>query len=438
MLLDDVTACAPVRVPWSLDGLTVVGWSHASAPLPVLEQVAVPRGTRPRLLAALRERGLADAVVLSTCSRTEVYVADPGVTSAVLIEALAEHLGGAPSELLAGAQVRRGEPVVEHLFEVAAGLASRVVGEGEIRSQVRGALVDAQTAGMALRELRPLFVAAGRCAATVQDLTGLSGQARSLGRRAVDVGLCSLGEVADPAVLVVGAGQMARTAVAHLAALGRPVSVAARNPALAARLAGRGGVCPLPGLVAGVAQADLLVCATSASCDVLTLAHVQQAMASRGGRPLTVVDLSMPRNVDVRIADVDGVHLVDIEGLADDLAHDEALLATVAAGRAAVRVQARRYADAVAARAAGPLIAELRRAVEELCVRELQRSARDVEPEVLNRAAHAITGKLMHRPTLSARAAATTGDLAALRLIAEIFDAPPGWKEKPPPASLPA
>lgn len=417
--------------PRSVEGLAMIGWSHRSSRLELLEQVSLSRTARPGLLATLQEQGCQDVVVVSTCSRTELYVGPAGPELDTLLELVAQHLGRPAAQLAAAAERRTGRAVVDHLFAVAAGLESRVVGEGEIRRQVSGALRESQAAGLPLPTLEPVFRAAGRCARRVHEATGLHGHARSLARAAVDVGLAAVadpaGAAVDPApaaVLVVGSGQMATTAVQRLRELGlRPV-VAARSVRHAALLAGSAAVCPLSELVRAIAAADLVICATSASQDVVTLDQVRQAMASRR-RPLTIVDLSVPRNVDVLVALVEGVRLVDVEDLDDDPVADRELGDQLASGRALARTAADRHVEDVAARAAGPLIAALRGGVEQLCLRELDKAgAGRIEPDVLRRAARAMAGKLLHQPTLAARAAAAHGDTAALQTICDLFAVP--------------
>ena len=407
-----------------VERLSMAGWSHHGTPLALLEQLALPRSERPHLLAALRDAGCPEAVVLSTCSRTEVYAAGGRAAAGALVPTVAELVGLPVSRLTATVERRGGGDVVDHLFLVTAGLRSRVVGEAEIRMQVRSAVKQSRTAGAALPTLGPLFAAAARSATRVHERTGLGARARSLGRRAVDVGLECVRDVDDPVVLVVGGGHMARTAVEHLQSLGRRPHVSARSAAQATRLVGAGSTCPLPALADGVAQADLLLCATSASHDVVTVDHVRQAMAARSRR-LVVVDLSVPRNVDVGIAGIPGVRLLDVEGLDDDLSADDALATALVTGRTLAHEQARAYVDALSARAAGPVIAALRSTVEDLCLRELTRvAARDVDPQLLTRAARAITGKLLHSPTMTARAAAARGDAAVLDVLDRLFDDP--------------
>ena len=410
--------------------LTMVGLSHRGASLTLLERVTVRREDRPDLRAALRAVGCYEAVLLSTCSRVEIYVgsASPGESELVimLLDVLAEHSGATHDELRTVVEVRTGQAAVEHLFNVTAGLQSRLLGEVEILAQTRSAFRESQAAGMTGPVLGRLFPAAVRSGRQVHATTSLGGHARSLGHQAVDVGLASLGGRPDPMVLVVGSGQMASAAVDHLAGLGIRPTVAARDEAYAARLAGPGAVCPLPALTRGIAEADLLICATSASQHVVTVDHVSRAMAGRAN-PLTVVDLSVPRNVDAAVAKVPGVTLIDVEGLAAEGTTAPAVAAALMTAAAMASAAARKFAEGVAARDAGPVIAALRHRVEQICRAELGNSAGlgAVDPEALTRSAHAIAGKLLHRPTIAARQAAAAGDSDGLRQLCDMFGVPP-------------
>jgi glutamyl-tRNA reductase len=401
----------------------MVGVTHRGSPLPLLELVSIRRGQRGPLLAALRTGGYAEAVVLSTCSRTEIYAvpekADPGG----LLELLAEHTQAVAEELRPCAETRSGLDAVEHLFRVTGGLDSRVIGEVEIHGQVRMAFREAHTAGMTGPILGRLFPAALLAGRRVREETTLGVQARSLASRAVDIGLASLDGLADPIIVVVGSGRMATAAVEHLGRLDQRPQVAARNEALAARLAGSGQVCPMPALVSGVGKADLVICATSAAQHVVTFAQVSEAMAARQSRPLTVVDLSVPRNVDAAVASVAGVRLIDLEGMNDDWTADPQLAAALDAGTAIVEAAVQRYADGVAAGRAGPFIAALRRHVEEACLRELSKmtDSQSLGQRDLARAAHAVAGKILHRPTITARMAAASGDTATLLALGAFF-----------------
>jgi glutamyl-tRNA reductase len=177
-------------------------------------------------------------------------------------------------------------------------------------------------------------------------------------------------------------------------------------------------------LTQGIAAADLLICATSAAQHVVTVGHVSRAMVGRS-HTLTVVDLSVPRNVDAAVSQVPGVTLIDIEGLDDDGTTEPDLAAALSTGAAMARASAREFAEGFAARAAGPVIAAMRLRVEEVCHDVLAKTAGgDPDSDVVSRSAHAIAGKLLHGPTIAARQAAAAGDRDALRRLCDLFGVP--------------
>lgn len=402
--------------------MDVVGWSHRQTALPLLERVAVDSSERPDLLARLQAAGCAEAVVLSTCSRTEVYsVAGPVPVD--VLRLVAEHRRCAPDELEAVVVRASGQVALEHLFAVTAGLESRLVGEPEVCGQVRRAAREACRAGTAGRELVPAFSAAVRCARRVRDVTSLGGERQSWGHRAVSVGLAHGGRYEGAEVVVVGAGRMAAEVVAHLRRRGLHPQVLARDLAAAARLGGAAAARPFSDLEAALATADLVLLATAARAPLLTASQVARSRAGRASG-LTLVDLAVPRAVAADVALVPGVRLLGVEALGDDWP-GTSVAAGVEVAQAMVRAEVQRYLDAVAARRAGPLIAALRRSVEQVCLEELARTASSrTGTEELSRVAHVMSGRLMHRTTAVARAAAVAGDTAVLALLADVFCLP--------------
>jgi glutamyl-tRNA reductase len=402
----------------------MVGVTHRGASLDLLERVAMCSGQRTEVLGALRAAGCAEAVILSTCSRTEIYAEAAPDGPRNLLSVLSSHSGRPWREVEAAAEIRTGWSAVEHLFRTTAGLDSRVLGEVEIHGQARAALRQANAAGLVGSSLGRVFPAALRCSDRVRAETSLGQRARSLAQRAVDLGLALYDGAGDPAVLVVGSGRMASSAVEHLHGLGQRPSVAARNEQIAAHLAGTGVVIPMAKLAEGLQRADVIICATSASFHMVTLPQVRHAMAGRV-RPLTVVDLSVPRNVDPEVAALPGVRLIDLEDMDDDASADESLTVALVTGKAIAKAEARRYADGQSARAAGPVIAAIRRHVQETCLTELARVATaGAEREDIARAAHAIAGKLLHRPTMMARSAAASGQTDVLQMLCDVFGLP--------------
>ena len=404
--------------------LQMVGLSHQSAPLALLERAAVRPGRCRPLLTALLDAGCTEAVVLSTCSRTELYVAGT-FAHEVLVQVLAGHCGVAPADLAAVAQGRVGDQVPRHLFAVAGGLRSRVLGEPEIHGQVRAALAEADDLAAAGPVLTRLFSSALRCGRDVRERTSLAGQGRSLACRAVDVGLATLAPGTTPVVAVVGAGKMAAAAVDRLATTGLRATVVARDRERAARLVPATRVRDLADLVAVLAEADLVICATSASADLVCLQDVQTSAGERVlGRALTLVDLSLPRTVEPLVAALPGVRLIGLDDLGDgDDPLGRQAAAVVAAAETVVAACVEGYEAQVGAAAAGPVIQAMHDAVRETCRREL-RAAGSITEDQVQRIAHKLAGQLLHRPILAARAAARTGDAAALDEVRGLFSAP--------------
>src|SRR4051812_25860898 len=402
------------------DRLLMVGLSHRHASLDLLERVVVRRDHVAEMLRELRTAGYGEAVVLSTCSRTEIYALAGDDGPRDIGRLLERQAGDAHADVRGAAEILTGDAVVAHLFRVTAGFESPVLGEVDVHGQVRSAYRLAQGAGMTASLLGRLFPAALHCSMQVRAHTGLDAHGRSLARKAVEVGLRDHGP-ADPRILVVGSGQMAGAAVEHVRSAGLSCRVAARDETYAARLVGPENVCPITSLGEEIRRTDVLICATSAAHHIVTGDHVRQAMTGRR-TPLTVVDLAVPRNVDTAVGAIDGVRLVDLTGLHDAATDDPEVLAMCEAGSAMIVAGAQAFLTGIAARDAGPVIAALRSRVEATCLAQLtSRAAPGTAPEELTKAAHSLAGKLLHAPTLLARRAAAHGDTDTLERLCEMF-----------------
>lgn len=400
-------------------GVSMVGFTHRASVLRVLERVSVPQGEHDELLCALRTAGFPEAVALSTCSRTEVYAGLSAEPPQRLLDVLVARAGGWSAELCDAAEIRCGDDAVHHLFRVTAGLDSRVVGEPEIRSQVRSAFRRSYAAGMTGAVLGELFPMALRAAADVRRQSSVVSQSRSLALRAVDLGLRGQAPGIRPHVVLLGSGRMAAAAAERLHRLGHRPVVVARSNDHALRLVGRDRVRELDALATEIRRADLLVSATAADHPLVTA----ELLTRSDGDPrrLTVVDLSVPRNVDPAVRRLQGVRLVDIEDLAADATTDAEMAAGIVHAEALVREATRRYAEHVAARRAGPLITAMRARVHDVCVQTLARTSPETPATIRAAQAHRMTGRLCHPAILAARAAAAAGDEAALLALREAF-----------------
>jgi len=396
-----------------------VAW-HAAG-LRLLEQVAVGGRDRDALQAQVVAAGWSEVLVLSTCSRTELHAvgADESGSPEALLGLLSR------GELLrpavrAAATVRRGDEAVAHLFRVASGLDSRLVGEVEIQAQLRAAARAALARTGEPHRLRDLVRAAVASART-EPAAALEARRGLLARCAVTRALA-----ATPAraleVLVVGAGTMGHQVRGALPAARCRTTMLSRCPSAAT--AARPEVHPIEELPARLAEADLVFVATSAGRHLLTREVVGKAAAGRA-RAVTLVDLSVPRNVDPDVRLEAQVRLLDLDDLgADHLNHPDP--PEVLAAEASARESAQRYLDRLRTRRAGPLISALRASLEDVCLAKLRAGLRGSElPEqLLAEVAASVAGAVAHPPTMLLRAAAGQGDEIWLDAMAACYDLP--------------
>jgi glutamyl-tRNA reductase len=300
--------------------LVAVGISHRTATVALREQVALTEPAARDLLGDLRSMaGVSGAVVLSTCNRTELYaVVETPAAVEPLRGALAAR-GRLGSEAVAAAGfAHTGIDALAHLFRVAAGLDSMVVGESEIQHQVRRAAAIAAEEAMLGPDLDAVFRDALSVGRRVRRETGIGRGAVSTASVCVGLARRALGDLTGRPALVIGAGAMASSAARALARNGiGSIVVANRTPSGAQRLAEEcgGRAVGLGGLAAEVARADLVVACTGAPAPVLWRADVARAVRLRRGEPLVCIDAAMPRDVDPAVASIDGVVLLDIDDL---------------------------------------------------------------------------------------------------------------------------
>ena len=420
--LDDVAS--------QVSNLVMVGVSHHTADLGELERHVMTMPQREALLATLLAEGFTEATVLATCSRSEIYALRPlsrgarpdavQVLRCAMLAALDSRASGQ------ACQARTGDDAVAHLFRVAAGLDSRLIGERDVQPQVRDA-GHASAASGAGHELPMLFRAANAAARRVHRETAVGSVGRSLGSRAVERGLALAG-TGDVRVVVVGSGCMARLVVQALAARQVQPLVLARDVLAAARLTGdRDRVRHLDEAEAALRHADLVIVATSADTQ---LVKADQVRRGRADRPLTIVDLAVPRNVDMAVAAVAGVTLLDVAALHDGSSVDDPWLDQVEAAEAMVAKAARCYSKEQRARGARPLLQTMRSELLARCRQQLARATLGaLDDEALDRAAAAVVGPVLHAPAVLVQAAAADGDQQLLALVVRAFraanDAPP-------------
>jgi glutamyl-tRNA reductase len=411
----------------------VVGVNHRTVPLELLERLAVPADRLPKALHDLVGRDdVAEAVVLSTCNRTEIYVQAEKFHGAVadVRDFLCQLAFLAPEELSDHLYTFHDAAAVAHLFTVAAGLDSAVLGESEILGQVRSAWETAVAEGAAGSGTNLLFRHAIEVGKRVRTETGIGRSSVSVSSAAVALADQRLGGLHGKRVLVLGAGEMGEGMVRSLVAAGvRDVRIANRTHDRAEQLAERvgGRAIGLGDLGAALEEVDVLLTSTGAS-EFLVDAHSLTAVLDwRAGRPLLIVDVAVPRDVDPSAAALPGVTLLDMDDLrafADvGLAERKREIARV---RDVIDEEVARFRDIVLGREVAPLVAALRSRVEELRVSEVERLAKgmtDDERATLDAATRSVVAKLLHEPTvrLKEQAGTARGERFADSLR-ELFD----------------
>jgi glutamyl-tRNA reductase len=415
--------------------LVAFGLSHRTAPLATLERVSVAKDRLAKLLHRLcSDDAVAGAVVLSTCNRTEVYLDAERFHDSYRAarDALADQAEMVSHELVPHLSVSYETDAVEHLFTVAAGLESAVLGEHEILGQVRDAWEQARVEGTVTPALDLLFRHAVEVGKRVRSETTIGRGTASIGHAAVELAEQQLGGLSGRRVAVLGAGEIGTTVASALAARGvADLAVVNRGSERAKSVASSLGARPvaLDRLVDELLEADVLVTAVGAPGVVVELEVVEQILAARSGRPLVVVDTGLPRNVDPDAAGLSGVTLLDL----DDLKHfaeagiNQRSRAAAAAHELVEEALVKHLGERVA-RQADPVVAALRSWAEDVRRAEVERyrgrlaGLSDAELEVVESLTRSLLGKLLHGPTVSLKEAAdSTRGVKLAELAAELF-----------------
>jgi glutamyl-tRNA reductase len=399
--------------------------THHRVPVSVLERF--PRGDQvPAVLARLRALpGVRGALVLSTCNRYETYLStDRAFSAAELGELLATTAGVDLATVGQTLDVHTGDDAVHHLFSVSAGLDSRAPGEGEILGQLRSAAQTAAHGESLDRELASLAQWAVRAGRRARRAGGSPVGRTSVGDAGVRLLHQHLDDLAGRVVLMVGAGRVAAQTVRSLTDEGARVVVAARDPERAAARFPAQEVVALPLTRDLLAGADAVVCATSAPGALLTGSMLVSASARRR-RPLVVVDLAVPRNVEPPPYDVPGLTLLDLDSLPGRDRHD--LSPGLDAARATIRAETASYLAGRAARQAGDLLAAVTARAEEVRRAELARvdgRVSDRERDLVDEVTRRLVGTLLHPALVGLRDLAASGDLATARRATLLLGAP--------------
>jgi glutamyl-tRNA reductase len=417
--------------------VVVIGLNHRTAPLDLLERMAIGDGQMSKALHDLTTREhISEALVLSTCNRTEVYAVAERFHGAYsdIRGFLAEFSFLPPEEFSDHLYVHYDSAAAAHLLSVTAGLDSAVLGESEIQGQIKvawEAARDEGAAGAALNLLLRHALEAGKRARTE---TGIARNIASVSQAAVAMAGERLGGVAGKRVLVLGTGEMGEGMAVALAGAGvGQVLVSNRTPARADELAARVGGRPVPLLEVPdrIAEVDVLLTSTGSRVPLLERGDIVPIMARRPDRPLLIVDIAVPRDVDAAVAEIDGVTLLDMDDVRRFAAAGVAeRRREVAAVEEILADELERYLGATSAREVAPMIVALRERAESVRTSEVDRFRTrydDLDPrqlDMVEAVTRGVVAKLLHQPTVVLKDAAGSarGDrlVAALRELFEI------------------
>jgi glutamyl-tRNA reductase len=413
--------------------VVVIGLNHRSTPLDLLERMTIGDAALPKALHDLVSRtDVSEAVVLSTCNRTEIYAVAERFHGAYqdIRDFLAEVAFLAPEDFSDHLYTHYDAPAVAHLFAVASGLDSAVLGESEILGQVKLAWHRARDEGAAGPGLNLLFRHALEAGKRARTETGIARNITSVSQAAVALAAERLGGLDGRRVLVLGAGDMGEAMALGLGKAGvTDVAVANRTWERAVELAGRTGgrAVHLHDLPAAIADVDVLLSSTGAASPLLEVDDLRDIVAARSGQSLLIVDIAVPRDIDPAVGTLDGVTLLDMDDLrafAD--AGVDARRREVAGVQSLLDAELERYLVATSAREVAPMIVALRDRAEEVRRAELNRfRARfegldDGQIDAIEGLTRGIIGKLLHEPSVALKDAA--GSPRGDRLVASLRD----------------
>ena len=405
--------------------IVVVGVSHRTAPVAVRESLAFAKeALRDALHRARAEAGAIEAMILSTCNRVELYAREEDAAAVGALEAFLVRYHGRDGRALQPFLYRLVDAeAIRHAFRVAASLESMVIGEPQILGQVKEAYQVAEEAGTLGASLNALRNRSLSAAKRVRTETGIGRNAVSVSYVAVELARKIFGELKDKNVLLVGAGKMSELAAKHLVRSGgRATVLGGRTFEKAAELAAAlgGKAAPFESLRDELARTDIVISGTGAPGVVIHEADVENARAARRGRharPLFLIDIAVPRDIDPAVRKLGGVFLYDLDDLkAVAEANLRERLKEAAAAEALVEREVREFLGWQKTREAVPLLNELRRRAEQIRRAELDKVRKRLgvltaeQEEALEMATTAIVNKLLHPPIVHLKEAARETD----------------------------
>jgi glutamyl-tRNA reductase len=407
----------------------ILGINHKTAPVALREKVAF---SEDRLIAALRtlrqEHGVTEVVILSTCNRTEVYWSG-SASGAELSQWLERHHGN-DLDLASSLYNHQESRAVEHAFSVASGLDSMVLGEAQILGQLKDAYRVAQETGSTGPVLNKLFQAAFSAAKRVRSETRIGANAVSLASATVSLARRVYSDLSEHSALLIGAGEMNALTARHFMSAGvKRMVIANRTLARAQVLAAdiNATAVELSDLDRELAQADIVISCTASPSPLVTKRAVETAIRTRRRRPIFMVDMAVPRDIEAEVADLEDVYLFSIDDL-QQLVNENLQQREAAAGgaREVIAEEVTRFLADTRAQDAGPAIRALRQQAEAIRQQTLEQARRMAAAgksteEVLEYLANTLTNRLLHAPTQALRQAAELADMALAEAVTKLL-----------------
>ena len=407
----------------------ILGMNHKTAPVALREKVAFGEDRLAGALKALHQGGgVSEVVILSTCNRTEVYWS--GSASSAELTAWLERHHGNSLDLAPSLYVHQEARAIEHAFSVASGLDSMVLGEPQILGQLKDAYRVAQESGSTGPTLNRLFQAAFAAAKRVRTETRIGANAVSLASATVSLARKVYADLGEHSALLIGAGEMNALAARHLSAAGvKRLVIANRTLARAQALATEvsGYAVDLKDLDKALEDADIVVSCTASPTPIITRRAAELAIRARRHRPIFMVDMAVPRDIEPEVAELEDIYLFSIDDL-QQLVNENLQQRELAAGdaRQVVAAEVKRFLAESRAHDAGPAIRTLRQQAEGIRQQTLEQAKRLLQSgrsndEVLEFLANTLTNRLLHSPTQALRQAAELSDAEIAETLARLL-----------------
>lgn len=422
----------PKEIEFGGPRVCMVGVNHDTTPVSVREKLSIPKAQMQEALASLR-RYVPQGVILATCNRTEVYALDEDGES--VKEAICEFLGKWSDIAEAGLSPylhhSSNYSAMRHLSETAAGLRSMIVGEYEVLGQVRQALEEAEQAQMVNLPLRNLFQHAIRTGRRVREDTGISKNALSISSVAVEMATKLVGDIHSCRVLLIGAGEAGKLVAKTFSKIGvSRIAVASRTLGSAQELASLlgGTAVAFDNIRSEMGAADILITCTGSPHFIVHRELVAEIMESRPGRPLTIIDIAVPRDVELEARQIEGVSVYDIDDFTHvSRANRKAREKEIARATEVVDQELERFVEWWQTLEAKPMISALMKMAEDIRRRQLKTTLKKLPPlsqeemDSLEAMTRAIVNKILHNPVQCLKYSGQRGK-DFIGVVEELFD----------------